>query len=92
MSIKSDVFVIRVQDNRCEIKSQKHIDMLHVISHLGSDSTVDQAENKKMVGITFINQVAVELSTADQKLFWKEFMELPSQKITDAKLLLMKYV
>jgi hypothetical protein len=92
MSIKSDAFVVRVQDNRGKIKSQKHIDMLHEISYLGSDLTIDQAEHKKMVGITFIHQVAVELSTVDQELFWKEFMELPNKKITDAKLLLMKYV
>jgi len=80
MSIKSDAFVIRVQDNRGKIKSQKHIDMLHVISHLGSDSTVDQAENKKMVGITFINQVAVELSTADQELFGKNLWNYQVKK------------
>jgi len=92
MSKKSEAFAIRVQDNRGKIKSQKHIDMLHDIYKLGSNATLLQAEGKKTVGISFIYSVATELNITDQELFWKEFMELPSQKIIDAKLLLLKYV
>jgi len=92
MSKASDAFVERVQENRGKIKSQKHIDMLHTIYHLGSDSTQAQAESKKMVGIAFIESVATQLDEANQEKFWEEFMTKPSQDITTAKLLLVDYV
>lgn len=92
MSKASDAFVERVQENRGKIKSQKHIDMIHTIYLIGAKSTHVHAESKKMLGLAFIESVATQLSEAEQDEFWEEYAGLPSQTITDAKLLLLKYV
>jgi len=92
MSVESDRFVTRVQDNRGKIKSQRHLDMLHTICLMGSDASKAQAEHKKMLGIAFIESVVVQLSEVEQEMFWEDFMDSPNQKITDARLLLLRYV
>lgn len=92
MSAASDRFVDRVQENRGKIKSQKHIDMVHTIYLIGAKSTHVQAESRKMLGLAFIESVATQLSEAEQDEFWEDYMDLPSKTITDAKLLLLKYV
>ena len=92
MSKASDAFVERVQENRGKIKSQKHIDMLHTIYHLGSASTYNQLTDRKLVGISFVASVATLLTKDEQEKFWSEFMCKPKQDITTAKLLLVEYL
>jgi len=92
MSAASDRFVERVQENRGKIKSKKYVDMLEDIYDVGSNASKAQVEQMKLLGITFVHQVVISLSVSEQDDFWLEYMDSPIKNITNARLLLLKYV
>lgn len=92
MSAASDRFVERVQENRGKIKSKKYVDMLEDIYDVGSNASKAQVEQMKLLGITFVHQVVISLRVSEQDDFWLEYMDSPIKNITNARLLLLKYV